>query len=86
MRINARLDETRSQKLEYLKKATHAGISEIVKEAIDVYYDRVKGKKPRPAEIFRESGFIGIGEGPEDLSVRYKDYLTEALEEKHGDR
>ena len=27
-------------------------------------------------------GFIGSGEGPEDLSVRYKDYLSESLESK----
>jgi len=86
MRINARLDDTHSQKLEYLKRATNAGVSEVVKEAIDVYYERVKSTRPRAAEIFTESGFVGIAEGPEDLSTRYKEVLTEDLETKHGDR
>lgn len=86
MRINARLDETHSQKLEYLKRATNAGVSEVVKDAIDVYYERVKGSKASAAEIFSKSGFIGIAEGPEDLSTRYKQVLTEDLEAKHGDR
>ena len=26
--------------------------------------------------------FIGSGEGPEDLSIRYKDYLSESLTNK----
>lgn len=43
--------ETHSQKLEYLKRATNAGVSEVVKDA--------------------------IAEGPEDLSARYKEYLTD---------
>lgn len=86
MRINARLDEIHSQKLEFLKRATNAGVSEVVKDAIDAYYERVKGQKPSAAEIFWKSGFVGIAEGPEDLSARYKEYLAEGLEAKHGDR
>lgn len=86
MRINARLDEIHSRKLEYLKRATDAGVSEVVKDAIDVYYDQMKARKPSAAEIFQESGFIGIAEGPEDLSTRYKEVLTESLDAKHGDR
>lgn len=33
---------------------------------------------------FLSSGFVGCAEGPADLSERYKDYLTEGLERKHG--
>ena len=36
MRINARLDEPRARKLEFLKRATLAGVSEIVKQSIDL--------------------------------------------------
>lgn len=86
MRINARLDETHSRKLEYLKRATNAGVSEVVEEAIDVYYERMKGGKASAAEIFTNSGFVGIAEGAEDLSSRYKEILTESLEAKYGDR
>ncbi len=33
---------------------------------------------------FLSSGFVGCAEGPADLSERYKEYLTEGLERKHG--
>lgn len=48
-------------------------------EATDSPNDRVGGKRPTAAEIFTRSGFLGIAEGPEDLSSRYKEYLTEGL-------
>lgn len=34
-------------------------------------------------EVWRDSGFIGCFEGPEDLSSNYKKYLAETLDEKY---
>ncbi|MCB1034523.1 MAG: CopG family transcriptional regulator [Acidobacteria bacterium] len=86
MRISARLDEERTQKLEFLTEATHLGKSEILKAAIDVYYQQFAASRPNPAEVLRRTGFIGSGEGPSDLSSRYKELLTEDLAAKHGYR
>lgn len=85
-RINARLDERRSAKLEYLKRTTHLGVSDIVKRGIDLVYEDVQRETRDPFEILTETGFIGSAEGPIDLSGRYKDELHELLAAKHGDR
>ena len=86
MRINARLDASRSQKLEFLSRATHLSTSEIVKQAIDLYYEQVRSGRPRPAEVLAASGFIGCGEAPPDLSDRYKEEVRKIVAAKHGHR
>jgi hypothetical protein len=87
VRINARLDETHFEKLEYLKQATRAGTTEVVKNAIDVYYRKVRGSAPVSAlDILTAHGFIGSGEGEMSLSESYKDSLATGWSRKHGDR
>ena len=84
MRINARLDDTHAQKLDYLKRATHSTVSDIVKTSLDLYYDQVRGSSSRAAEVLERSGFIGCGASSPDLSTSYKEELAESLAAKHG--
>ncbi len=84
MRINARLDEDRRRKLEYLMRATGSRVSDIVKQAIDVLYDRAERSRGRPEKLLTRSGFVGCGEASVDLSVQYKDELKETIPAKHG--
>lgn len=86
MRINARLDEDHRRKLEYLMRATGSRVSDIIKQAIDVLYERAEQAKGRPERLLTSSGFVGCGEGAEDLSVTYKDELTNSIKAKHGHR
>ena len=86
MRINARLDDSHSQKLEFLIRVTSLGISDVLKRAIDVYYDQVYATRPQAAEILGRSGFIGCAEAEPDLSERYKEDLQELLAAKHDHR
>lgn len=85
-RINARLDERHATKLEYLKRTTRLGVSDIVKRGIDLLYEDVRKEALDPLLALTESGFIGSGEGPGDLSERYKEELRDLLAAKHGDR
>lgn len=85
-RINARLDESRSGKLEFLRRATGLSVSEIVKRGIDALYDEQRRGNVDAARIFERTGFIGSGAGPGDLSERYKEELAEILAAKHGPR
>ncbi|HEX9670037.1 MAG TPA: hypothetical protein VGC93_11200 [Thermoanaerobaculia bacterium] len=39
-----------------------------------------------PFEILTETGFIGSGRGPADLSMRYKEELRALFAAKHDDR
>lgn len=84
MRINARLDESRYQKLEFLVRTTHLSTSEIVKQALDLYYEQVKSRQPLPAEALKASGFIGCGEAAPDFSERYKEEVKSLVAAKHG--
>ncbi len=43
-------------------------------------------ERRHPFEVLTQTGFIGSGEAPADLSVRYKDEFRRLLTAKHGDR
>jgi hypothetical protein len=83
MRINARLDEEIARKFKALQQLTGAKTTDLVKEAIALYYDtRVRADRGRAAKLLAQSGFIGCGSAAPDLSTRYKEVLTESLGEK----
>lgn len=86
MRINARPDDEHSEKLRYLASITGANVSEILKQAIDLYYQRQRLERRDPRTILEESGFIGVAEAGEDLSSSYKAALESELCVKHADR
>ncbi|MBD2278648.1 CopG family transcriptional regulator [Anabaena cylindrica UHCC 0172] len=87
MRVNARLDSDRASKFNYIRQRTNQGASDIMKVAIDLYYEKLHQESPvKPLQLLRESGLIGCAEGDSDLSVNYKQYLTESLNEKYGHR
>lgn len=84
MRINARLDDDRVEKLKQLQSLTQLSASEIVKRAIDLLYQQQAGRPREKLNALLSSDFVGCAEGPEDLATRYKHYLTRDLENKHG--
>jgi hypothetical protein len=87
MRVNARLDSDRASKFNYIRQRTNQGTSEIMKAAIDLYYERLRQETTvKPLQLLQQAGLIGCAEGETDLSVNYKQYLTESLNEKYGHR
>lgn len=87
MRVNARLDSDRASKFNYIRQRTNQGTSEIMKVAIDLYYERLRQETSvKPLQLLQQAGLIGCAEGEPDLSVNYKQYLTESLNEKYGHR
>ena len=84
MRINARLDDERAEKLRQLQVSTQLGISEIVRRAIDLLHRQQAERSRKKVDDLLSSDFIGCAEGPEDLAGNYKRYLTESLSGKHG--
>lgn len=84
MRINARLDDERADKLKQLQSLTRLSASEIVKRAIDLLHGQQVRRSRERLDALLSSDFVGCVEGPEDLADRYKDYLTQGLEDKHG--
>jgi hypothetical protein len=86
MRINARLDDDHARKLEFLPLRTGARTSDIIKDAIDLYYREMKQPASDAARVLRDTDFIGCGEAESDLSTHYKEVYFEVLEHKHGNR
>ena len=83
MRINARLEDDYVDKLEYLKRQHGLTTTEVMKQAIDLFYLQSKVRQSEKVKTLLESDFIGCSDGPEDLSTNYKYYLTESLVKKH---
>lgn len=84
MRISARLDDERAEKLRQLRVSTQLGISEVVKRAIDLLHRQQTERSRKKVDDLLSSDFVGCAEGPEDLAGSYKRYLTQSLSGKHG--
>lgn len=82
IRINARLTGEDARRFRELQRREGISASDLLRDALREYHaSRVK---PRidAAKILGAAGFLGGGEGPADLSTRYKSYLTDTLEDK----
>ena len=84
MRINARLDKSTQEQLDYLRTTTRQSVTEIVRQGLSLYYQQIKSQSEGGTRRLLESDFIGCCEGPEDLSSDYKRYLQQGTAEKHG--
>jgi hypothetical protein len=85
MRITARIDEEYEKKIKTIQQVTHLNTTEIIKQDLDLLYDKTekikltsKEKNQRLLEML-----AGTAEGPEDLSENYKEYLYQGWKEKH---
>jgi hypothetical protein len=86
LRINARLDEQTSEDFQFLREELGAKtITEVLKYSLQQAAQdlRDKARARRQKQIWRDSGFIGAFDGPEDLSTNYKQYLTDMLDAKY---
>ena len=86
IRINARLDEETAGDLQLLKETLgDTSITNILKYSLRRTAEEIRALKRarQQKEVWRDSGFIGSFEGPEDLSSNYKKYLAEILDEKY---
>ncbi len=85
-RVNARLAADEVRKLGYLSKQEGKSVSEIIRAAIQRYYNEARAAEAAATAILDRSGFIGCGEAEPDLSITYKQHLADLLRRKHGDR
>jgi competence protein ComGC len=86
MRINARLDEEYVNKLIYIQQQTNQGVTDVIKSALDLYYQQLKNEQKTSLELLEQTGFIGCGQSAPDLSVNYKSILKDGLKAKYDPR
>jgi hypothetical protein len=80
IRINARLTGEDARRFRELQQREGVSASDLLREALREYH--AARIRPRTDAARLLAGFVGAGEGPADLSSRYKDYLGDALETK----
>ena len=82
--MNARFDPDLQRKVEYLRKRTGLGTSEILRASVERYYESIRKQGTMAREILEASGFVGGSEGPEDGSLNYKEEVAKYIGNKHG--
>lgn len=82
IRINARLTGEDAEHFRELQRREGLSASDLLREALREYHAARARPRANALTLLVASGFIGGGEGPADLSTRYKDYLGDALERK----
>ena len=85
-RINARLDDEYMLKLEQLKGRLHVSTTEVLKLAIDDLSQQQLTQSASKLQQLLNSNFIACGEAEPDLSAKHKEYLTQSLVDKYGNR
>lgn len=83
VRINARLTGRDAERFAQLLERDGMSASELLRAALREYHARHLPALPDALGVLTRHGFVGGGEGPSDLSERYKEYLDDALEAKH---
>jgi len=83
IRINARLTGEDAKRFAELQKREGLSASDLLREALREYHHTRMRPRADAARLLAASGFVGGFDGPDDLSTRYKDYLSDALEHKH---
>ena len=82
IRINARLTGEDARRFRELQKREGLSASDLLRDALREYHAAHVRPRADAAKLLAASGFVGGGEGATDLSTRYKDYLSEALDDK----
>jgi predicted transcriptional regulator len=82
-RISARLDDATQSKLETLLSETQKSVTELISEALDLYYQRHRQHAQTDNQALLE--MAGCINGPADLSTNIKDEFAEAINDKFRD-
>jgi len=86
MRINARLDQEYVDKLAYIQQQTNQAVTDVIKSAIELYYQQLQHEQKNALSMLTQTGFIGCGQADPDLSVNYKLILRDGLKAKYDYR
>ncbi len=81
MDINANLNGETAEKIIFLQKKKALDVEDVLKNAVDVYYEQEINKHKSTYEIFAESGLIACFEGDSNLSKDAEKYLRDSIDE-----
>jgi hypothetical protein len=81
MNINTSLDQSVLEKIDTIQQQTNQDVKQIIKAAIELYYQQIQKQENDPLAVLKQSKFIGCGESDPDLSSTYKSKLKTVLED-----
>ncbi len=81
-RINARIDDELSRRVDELRRRTGQTVTEVIEAALQAWTRDQTAERPSAAEVFASTGFVGSGKGPRDLARNAKKHLSESLARK----
>jgi len=81
IRINARLTGADALHFQELLAQSGRSVSDILREALRTYHLSKVAPKPGPRQLLE--GLVASGDGPADLALEYKYYLSDGLVNKH---
>ena len=84
MRVNARFEGAAEQQVDYLAKTMALSVSEVLRLSVENYYRQVRGEQPALRHFGKHIGRYNSGRA--DISARYKETVTRAVEAKHPRR
>ena len=84
MRVNARIDDATSAKIERVRSLTGWTVTDIIKRGVALVEKEQVSTEKTAWDIAVSSGIIGCAEGDSELSSNYKQVLLESLEKKLG--
>ena len=82
IRINARLTGEDARRFRELQRKEGLSASDLLRDALREYHGARMKPRADAKTLLQRSGFLAGGDGPADLSTRYKDYLSDALDHK----
>ena len=72
-RVNARIDKVAEEQLRYVTEHTRMNVTEALKSAIALMYEKVSREHEAPIEVLRRLDFIGMASsGSSAVSENYK--------------
>ncbi len=86
MQLNVQLTENEAAQLSYIQGQTQQTPDEIVKRAIDVYYQQFHGQNSDSLIRLKQSVFVGSFEAEENLAANSKAILHSIFQQKHDHR
>ena len=86
MQIHPELNSDSANKLAYIQQQTQQDVNELIKTAIDDYYQKLQHPPKTPLEALTQSCFVGCGSAEPDFSVNYKTVLQKELQQKYDHR
>jgi hypothetical protein len=86
MEITVQVTQIEADKIAFIQQQTNQDISEILRLAIDLYYDHLQAPLDPSLQILEASGFIGCCSVESDLSTNYKSVLSSQLNQKYDHR